>query len=216
MLQTDARSLQQIKRETEQTRAGLTDTVEQLHTSVAETASDIRHRISPDATRPRYPTTSRVGGAATERRHRRRPQKSDADCGSRGKRCISAAATGSDYTFANSVGAGLFFAGSKTGQAAAQKASGLASDLSDQVSRRAHDLGSQVGESVSAAETYAADQLDRVSAAVSGGADQGGRAAKRPRLRSLRIQRSFKRTRSRSEAQFPIVRPIPRTLLPKR
>src|SRR3979490_70037 len=42
------RSLQQIKRETEQTRAGLTDTVEQLKTSVAETASDIRHRISPD------------------------------------------------------------------------------------------------------------------------------------------------------------------------
>src|ERR1700687_5473929 len=46
---TDTRPLQQIKRETEQTRAGLTDTVEQLRTSVAETASDIRHRISPDA-----------------------------------------------------------------------------------------------------------------------------------------------------------------------
>src|SRR3954452_23476992 len=49
MAQTDTRSLQQIKRETEQTRAGLTDTVEQLKTSVAETASDIRHRISPEA-----------------------------------------------------------------------------------------------------------------------------------------------------------------------
>src|SRR5258708_28699154 len=46
---TDTRSLQQIKRDTEQTRAGLTDTVEQLKTSVAETASDIRHRISPEA-----------------------------------------------------------------------------------------------------------------------------------------------------------------------
>ena len=45
----DTRSLQQIKRETEQTRAGLTDTVEQLRSSVAETASDIRQRISPDA-----------------------------------------------------------------------------------------------------------------------------------------------------------------------
>ena len=49
MPQTDTRSLQQIKRETEQTRAGLTDTVEQLRTSVAETASDIRQRISPNA-----------------------------------------------------------------------------------------------------------------------------------------------------------------------
>jgi hypothetical protein len=74
------------------------------------------------------------------------------------------------------VGAGLFFAGSKTGQATAQEASDVASDLSDQVSRRARDFGSQVGGSVSAAKTYAADQLDRVSAAVSG-ADQGSRAA---------------------------------------
>ena len=49
MPQTDTQSLQQIKRQTEQTRAGLTDTVEQLRTSVVETASDIRQRISPDA-----------------------------------------------------------------------------------------------------------------------------------------------------------------------
>jgi hypothetical protein len=48
MADADPRSLQQIKRETEQTRAGLTNTVEQLKSSVAETASDIRHRISPD------------------------------------------------------------------------------------------------------------------------------------------------------------------------
>ena len=39
MAQTDTRSLQQIKRETEATRAGLTDTIEQLKTSVTETAS---------------------------------------------------------------------------------------------------------------------------------------------------------------------------------
>src|SRR5437764_269019 len=49
MSQSDPRTLQQIKRETEQTRAHLTDTVEQLKSSVADTASDIRQRISPDA-----------------------------------------------------------------------------------------------------------------------------------------------------------------------
>ena len=37
------------------------------------------------------------------------------------------------------VGAGLFFAGSKTGQSAVQKASDMASDLSDEVRRRGHD-----------------------------------------------------------------------------
>src|SRR5690242_15839989 len=42
MAQTDTRSLQQIKQETEQTRAGLTETVEQLRGSVTETASEIR------------------------------------------------------------------------------------------------------------------------------------------------------------------------------
>ena len=48
MADADTRSLQQIKSETEQTRAGLTNTVEQLKSSVAETVSEVRHRISPD------------------------------------------------------------------------------------------------------------------------------------------------------------------------
>ena len=45
------------------------------------------------------------------------------------------------------VGAGLFFAGSKTGQAAAQKASDMASDLSDEAMRRVRELQDQAGES---------------------------------------------------------------------
>jgi hypothetical protein len=65
MHHTDTRSLQQIKRETEQTRAGLTDTVEQLKTSVAETASDIRHRISPDASRQKSPATSKAEASSS-------------------------------------------------------------------------------------------------------------------------------------------------------
>ena len=58
MADADTRSLQQIKRETEQTRAGLTNTVEQLKSTVAETASDIRHRISPDAIKAEVRNTS--------------------------------------------------------------------------------------------------------------------------------------------------------------
>src|SRR3978361_636394 len=42
-------SLGELKRETEQTRAGLSQTVEQLRTSVSETASDIRQRLSPES-----------------------------------------------------------------------------------------------------------------------------------------------------------------------
>jgi hypothetical protein len=49
MQQTANPSLQELRRETEQTRAGLTQTVEQLKTIVSDTASDLRQRMSPEA-----------------------------------------------------------------------------------------------------------------------------------------------------------------------
>jgi hypothetical protein len=179
MPQTDTRSLQQIKRETEQTRAGLTDTVEQLRTSVAETASDIRQRISPDAIKAEVSDYIKSRGERL---------LNDVTAAAR-RNPMQAVAVGASVAYpllrlARSIpipvlmmGAGLFLAGSKTGQAATQKASDVASDLSDEVGRRARDFGNQVGESASAAKTYASDQLDRVSAAVSGGTDQVSRSA---------------------------------------
>ena len=70
------------------------------------------------------------------------------------------------------VGAGLFFAGSKTGQAATQKASDMAADVSEEMVRRAHDLGDQVQDTASAAKNYASDQYERISSAVAGGTSQ--------------------------------------------
>src|SRR6195256_303587 len=151
---TDTRSLQQIKRETEQTRAGLTDTVEQLRTSVAVTASHIRQRISPDAIKAEVSDYIKSRG---ERLF------NDVTAAAR-RNPMQAVAVGASVAYPLlrltrtiplpilMVGAGLFFAGSKTGQAATQKASDVASDLSDEVGRRAHDLGNQIGESVSAAK----------------------------------------------------------------
>jgi hypothetical protein len=55
MLQTDARSLQQIKRETEQTRAGLTDTVEQLCSS-APTRRIAKTTYSAEPSRQLWPS----------------------------------------------------------------------------------------------------------------------------------------------------------------
>jgi hypothetical protein len=179
MPQTDTRSLQQIKRETEQTRAGLTDAVEQLRTSVAETASDIRQRISPDAIKAEVSDYIKSRGERL---------LNDVTAAAR-RNPMQAVAVGASVAYpllrlARSIpipvlmmGAGLFLAGSKTGQAATQKASDVASDLSDEVGRRARDFGNQVGESASAAKTYASDQLDRVSAAVSGGTEQVSRSA---------------------------------------
>jgi hypothetical protein len=70
------------------------------------------------------------------------------------------------------VGAGLFLAGSKTGQAATQRASDMAADLSDEMVRRARDLSGQVQDTASSAKNYASDQYERISSAVAGGSSQ--------------------------------------------
>jgi hypothetical protein len=75
------------------------------------------------------------------------------------------------------VGAGLFLAGSKTGQAATQRASDMAADLSEEMVRRAHDFGDQVQDTASSAKNYASDQYDRISSAVAGGSSQVKEAA---------------------------------------
>jgi hypothetical protein len=176
---TDTRSLQQIKRETEQTRAGLTDTVEQLRVSVADTASDIRQRISPEAIK------AEVSGYIKSRGE----QLMDDITAAARRNPMQALAIGTSVAYpllrmaraiplpVLMIGAGLFFAGSKTGQAASQKAMDMASDLSDEVQRRAHDVRDQVGEQAAAAKAYASDNLDRVREKLSSSTDRVGQAA---------------------------------------
>jgi hypothetical protein len=185
MHDTDTRSLQQIKRDTEQTRAGLSDTVEQLKTTVAETVGDIRQRISPEAIK------AEVSGYIKSRGEQ---LLNDVTAAAR-RNPMQAVAVGASMAYpllrlaraipvpVLMVGAGLFFAGSKSGQAATQKASDVVGDVSSQVVRQARELGDQVQETAAAASTYAADQVDRVAAAMSGGADQVRRAGDTTGLR---------------------------------
>jgi hypothetical protein len=179
MAHADTRSLQQIKRETEQTRAGLTDTVEQLRSSVAETASDIRQRISPEAIK------AEVSGYIKSRGE----QLLDDITAAARRNPMQAAAIGVSVAYpllrmaraiplpVLMVGAGLFFAGSKTGQAASDKAMDMASDLSDEVQRRTQDVKDQVAGTAAAAKAFASDNLDRLRDTVSGGTAQVSQAA---------------------------------------
>src|ERR1700710_1147759 len=183
MPDADTRALHQIKRETEQTRAGLTNTVEQLKSSVAETASDIRHRISPDAIKAEV---------SDYIRSRREQLVNDVTSAAR-RNPMQAVAVGARIAYpllklARAIpfpvlmrGAGLFFAGSKTGQAATRKASDMAADLSDEVVRRAHDFSDQVQDTASSAKNYASDQYDRISSAVAEGSSQVKGAAEAAR-----------------------------------
>jgi hypothetical protein len=175
----DTRSLQQIKRETEQTRAGLTDTVEQLRVSVAETASDIRHRISPDTIKAEVSNYIRSRGEQlmddVTTAARRNPMQAVAIGASVAYPLLRIARTIPLPVLM--VGAGLFFAGSKTGQAASQKAMDAVSDFSDDMRGRAHDIRDQMGESAAAAKTFASGNLDRLRGVVSGGAGQVSQTA---------------------------------------
>jgi len=149
MAQTNSRSLQQIKYETELTRAGLTDTVDQLRSTITDTASDVRERMKPDAIKAEVSSYFRSRGeqllSDVTDAARRNPMQAVA---------VGASVAYPLFRIARSiplpvlmVGAGLYLAGSKTGQSFTNRA----------------------GEMVS-------DQLDRLSATVSGGADQVGEA----------------------------------------
>jgi uncharacterized phage infection (PIP) family protein YhgE len=174
MQQTANPSLRELKRETEQTRVGLTQTVEQLKTSVSETASDLRQRLSPEAIKAEVSDYVRSRG---ER------MIEDITAAAR-RNPMQAVAVGASVAYpllrlaraiplpVLMVGAGVFFAGSKTGQSATQKASDLASDLSDEVRRRSHDLSDQVSSSINAAKDIAADAVGRAGDIISTGADQ--------------------------------------------
>src|ERR1700710_814838 len=125
MPDADTRALHQIKRETEQTRAGLTNTVRQLKTSVAETASDIRHRISPDAIKAEVSDYIRSRGEQLMNditsAARRNPMQAVAVGASMAYPLLKIARA---IPFSvMMVGAGLFLAGSKTGQAGTQQRS---------------------------------------------------------------------------------------------
>jgi ElaB/YqjD/DUF883 family membrane-anchored ribosome-binding protein len=179
MNQTVNPSLRELQRETEQTRQGLTRTVEQLRTSVSDTADDLRRRVSPDAIK-----------AEVSQYVRSRGERLVEDITAAARRNpMQAVAVGASVAYpllrmaraiplpVLMVGAGLFFAGSKTGQSTTQKASDLAADLSDEVRRRSHDLSDQVGSSIAAARDLAADVAGRAGEAVAQRADQLRRSA---------------------------------------
>jgi hypothetical protein len=179
MQQTVNPSLQELRRETEQTRTGLTRTVGELKTSVSETANDLRHRISPEAIKAEVSDYVRARGERIVE---------DVTAAAR-RNPMQAVAVGASLAYpllrlaraiplpVLMVGAGVFFAGSKTGQSATQKASDLVSDLSDEVVRRSHDLSDQVGASINAAKGVASDAVGHAGEMLSTGGDQIRRAA---------------------------------------
>src|SRR4051794_26493391 len=138
IMQRGDRSLRELQYEAEQTRAGLTETVNELRTGVADTVADIKHRISPEAIK------TEVAGYVRARGER---LLEDVSAAAR-RNPMQAVAVGVSLAYpllrlaraipvpVLMVGAGLFLAGSKTGQSLTQKASDMAGDLYDEAGRQ--------------------------------------------------------------------------------
>ena len=172
MEQTDTRSLQQIKLETEQTRASLTQTVEQLRATVAE-------RINPDA----------IKGEVSQYVRSRGEQLLDDATAAVRRNPMQAVAVGASVAYPLlrlaraipvpiwMVGAGLFLASSKTGQSVSQKAADAASDLSNSLMYRARDIRDQAAGAADTAKSFASEKINRLTDAVTGGTNQSNSAA---------------------------------------
>ena len=165
MSQGDTRSLHEMRRETEQTRAALTTTVEELRGTVTDTAADIKSRLRPDAIKAEVSGYIKSRGEQflhdfTEMA-RRNPMQAVA---------IGASIAYPAMRLARAIplpvlmiGAGLFLTGSNAGRDLTRKASDYAEDLSDEARRRAHDLGDQISQAASDAKGNATDFVKRTT-----------------------------------------------------
>ena len=174
MAQGDTRSLHEIRRETEHTRAALTTAVEELRGTVADTAADIKSRLQPDAIKAEVSGYIKSRGEQllhdfTEMA-RRNPMQAVA---------IGASVAYPAMRLARAIplpvlmiGAGLFLTGSKAGRDITRKASDYAQDVADEAQRRAHDLGDQISQAASDAKGSAAEVVNQTGETLAGLGEQ--------------------------------------------
>jgi ElaB/YqjD/DUF883 family membrane-anchored ribosome-binding protein len=164
MLQSNQRSIEELKRDSERTRADLIDTVDHLRSKASETASDIRERLSPDAIK------GEVGGYLRSRGERLIDKVRDNP--------LQAVAIGAGIAYpllgvvrsipipVLMIGAGLFLAG-KTGKSFTREVADKASDAADRFS----DGADAMRRSALTAGDFAVGQASAAGDALSLGVD---------------------------------------------
>ncbi|MCG6206806.1 hypothetical protein LPW26_19325 [Rhodopseudomonas sp. HC1] len=175
----DARTLDEIRRETESARAGLTQTVGELKATVADTASDLRERYSPQAIKDDVTSYIKTRGE----------ELADKVSDTIRNNPVQAVAVGATLAYplwkivraiptpVLMVGAGLYLAGSKSGQQLTQRASEAAADLAGEVERRARSFSADVADTAVAARDYASGAIQAAGDAASTRADEFRRVA---------------------------------------
>jgi hypothetical protein len=175
----DARTLEEIRRDTERARAGLTETVGELRATVADTATDLRERYSPQAIKDDVSSYIKTRGE----------ELADRVSDSIRNNPVQAVAVGATLAYpllkivraiptpVLMVGAGLYLAGSKSGQQLTQRASDAAVDLAGEVERRARIFGADAADTVEAAKDYASGAIHAAGEAATSRANEFRRAA---------------------------------------
>jgi len=175
----DARTLDEIRRDTERARAGLTETVGQLRASVTETTADIRHRIAPETIK------AEVSGYIKSRGE----EFADTVRDTIRNNPVQAAAVGATLAYplwkmvraiptpVLMIGAGLYLAGTRSGTELTQRASDAARDLAGDLERRARAFGADAADTAEAAQQYASGAIDAASEMATSRAAQFREAA---------------------------------------
>jgi hypothetical protein len=157
MAGVDERSLTDLKREAERTRAELAETVDQLRSKVSDTVADFRERASPDAMKAEVNSYLRTKADALMDKARENP--------------LQAAAIGVGVAYpllkiaraipapVLMVGTGLFLLGSGPGQK-------LSETVSKKVAAAADGVSGSVGATVEAANQKVHDAQDMASSSL--------------------------------------------------
>jgi ElaB/YqjD/DUF883 family membrane-anchored ribosome-binding protein len=162
MADTSERSVDDIKRETEATRARLTTTVDELRSTVSETVADIKQHLSPTAVKAEVNNYVRTRGETmlhdlTEAARRNPMQAVAIGVGVAYPLLKIARAVPLPLVV---IGAGYFLAGTERGRDMADQATGMMSNAADQAREQVGSLRQQATQSVDAAKDYVSDTLD--------------------------------------------------------
>ncbi|MDB5626659.1 MAG: Late embryosis abundant protein [Tardiphaga sp.] len=162
------RSLGDIKRETEASRAQLTSTVEELRSTVTDTVADIKHQFSPATVKKEVGNYVRNRGETilndmTEAARRNPMQAVAIGVGVAYPLLRIARAVPLPLAL---IGAGYFLAGTQRGRDLADSATGMLSDAADKTAEQMGSLREQASRSVSSAKGAATDAVAAVKDAM--------------------------------------------------
>jgi ElaB/YqjD/DUF883 family membrane-anchored ribosome-binding protein len=165
---THDRSLNDIRRETEATRAQLTGTVNELRSSVTDTVADIKHNFSPAVVKKKVGDYVRSRGETilsdvTEAARRNPMQAVAVGIGAAYPLLRIARAIPLPIAL---IGAGYFFAGTKRGRDLADGATKMMGDVSDKARDKVDSLREQATDSASSAMDTAKDAIANVKNAM--------------------------------------------------